>query len=131
MSNGEYLLDTHVWLWSLLEPARLRKRTREVLRSATVWLSPISTWEATLLIERKRLEVDASTSQWVEEAIDACGAREAALNHRVAIQSRRVQMSHDDPADRFLAASAAVYELTLLTADARLLGGKGYRVAKA
>ena len=32
-----------------------------------------------------------------------------------------------DPADRFLAATADVYELTLVTADERLLRGKGYR----
>jgi PIN domain nuclease of toxin-antitoxin system len=32
-----------------------------------------------------------------------------------------------DPADRFLAATAEVYELTLVTADERLLRGKGFR----
>ena len=29
--SKEYLLDTHVWLWSLLEPERLRKKTRALL----------------------------------------------------------------------------------------------------
>jgi PIN domain nuclease of toxin-antitoxin system len=39
----------------------------------------------------------------------------------VAIQSRRITLPHQDPADRFLAATAQVYDLTLVTADERLL----------
>jgi PIN domain nuclease of toxin-antitoxin system len=34
-------------------------------------------------------------------------------------------MRHQDPVDRFLAATAQVYELTLVTADAHLLALKG------
>jgi PIN domain nuclease of toxin-antitoxin system len=36
-------------------------------------------------------------------------------------------LEHQDPADRFLAATASVYELILITADARLLGGRGFK----
>ena len=38
---------------------------------------------------------------------------------------------HDDPADRFIAATASVYQLTLVTADERLLRGKGYETIRA
>ncbi|MGA3024255.1 MAG: hypothetical protein ABSF98_05755 [Bryobacteraceae bacterium] len=37
-------------------------------------------------------------------------------------------MPHHDPADRFLAATAKVYGLTLVTADENLLTGSGYLV---
>jgi PIN domain nuclease of toxin-antitoxin system len=36
--------------------------------------------------------------------------------------SRLLLLEHPDPADRFLAATAEVLGLTLVTADARLLG---------
>jgi PIN domain nuclease of toxin-antitoxin system len=49
------------------------------------------------------------------------------LNREVAVRSRSVRVEHDDPADRFLAATAQVDELTLVTADERLLRGKGFR----
>jgi PIN domain nuclease of toxin-antitoxin system len=45
----------------------------------------------------------------------------------VALESRRVGVAHGDPADRFIAATANVYELVLVTSDANLLAGKGYR----
>jgi PIN domain nuclease of toxin-antitoxin system len=38
-----------------------------------------------------------------------------------------VRVEHEDPADRFLAATADVYDLTLVTADERLLRGRGFR----
>ena len=52
---------------------------------------------------------------------------EAPLNHEVALASRAITVGHEDPADRFLAATAAIYDLVLATADARLLAGKGFR----
>ena len=127
------LLDTHAWLWSLLEPLRLGRKARAALSEgdASVWLSPISVWECSLLIERGRLEVDGDAEAWIRGALARAPLHEAPLNHEVALWSRRIALSHADPADRFLAATAAVYELTLVTADARLLRGKGYRTLAA
>ena len=47
--------------------------------------------------------------------------REAALTYTIAAESERLILPHRDPADRFIAASARVYGLTLVTADQRLL----------
>jgi PIN domain nuclease of toxin-antitoxin system len=131
--NRDYLLDTHVWLWALLDPNRLKKKTRTLLASpdTRLWLSPISVWETTLLAERGRLQLDADARGWVRDALAASGIGEASLNHEVALQSREVEVKHDDPADRFIAATASVYQLTLITADERLLGGRGYERMRA
>ena len=45
---------------------------------------------------------------------------EAPLTFDVALASRTVDVEHQDPADRFIVATAKVYGLTLVTADARL-----------
>jgi len=131
--SKEYLLDTHVWLWSLLEPERLRKKTRALLTASgsTLWLSPISVWETTLLAERGTLELDTDTRRWIQDAIAASGIGEAPLNHEVVLQSRELKLKHDDLADRFLAATASVYQFTLVTADERLLRAKGYDTIRA
>jgi PIN domain nuclease of toxin-antitoxin system len=131
--SKEYLLDTHVWLWSLLEPERLRKKTRALLTTAgsTLWLSPISVWETTLLAERGTLELDTNTRSWIQDAMAASGIGEAPLNHEVVLQSRELKLKHDDLADRFIAATASVYQFTLVTADERLLRGKGYDTIRA
>lgn len=53
--------------------------------------------------------------------------RNATLTREVALTSRSVDITDEDPADRFIAASAIVYELTLVTADRRPLRSAQYR----
>ena len=124
------LLDTHIWLWALLDPERLSPAVRAALASAEneLWLSPISVWEALLLAERGRVRVDTAPTEWVERMVSALPRREAPLTHDIAVASRRLTLSHEDPADRFLAATAQVLGLTLVTADARLMASTEYAV---
>jgi PIN domain nuclease of toxin-antitoxin system len=125
------LLDTHVWVWSHTEPEQLTKRVTAALtdRANDLWLSPISVWEFLLLAQRGRVRPQGGLDarDWVEAALSRVPMHEAALTHEVALRSRFVHVEHEDPADRFLAATAEVYELMLVTADERLLRGKGFR----
>lgn len=122
------LLDTHIWLWAELEPEKLAVRVRAALRDAKneIWLSPISIWELMLLAEKGRIKLSTSTEAWVDMAWSRAPLHEAPLTRAVATSSRSVRVPHQDPADRFLAATAQVYELTLVTDDANLLRGKGF-----
>ena len=121
------LLDTHIWLWSLLEPARLGRRVRSALMRAgsELWLSPISVWELLVLAERGRIKLDSDPRKWIAEALIHTPAQEAVLTFEVAIRSREIMSTHPDPADRFLVATASVYDLTLVTADEPLIKAKG------
>ena len=117
------LLDTHIWLWSLLEPGRLSPRVASALANpdAERWLSPLSLWETLLLIERARLDVDRPGEAWVREALERAPVSEAPVTLEVAMASRRLKTRHRDPVDRFLVATAMVFDLTLVTADTTLL----------
>jgi PIN domain nuclease of toxin-antitoxin system len=118
------LLDTHILLWSLLEPHRLSERAREALsgQENTLWISPITTWEIAVLAERGRIEIKGtSPAKWIRKVLGSVPLKAAPLNHEVALSSRLVDLPHQDPADRFIAATALVYDLVLLTADERLL----------
>jgi PIN domain nuclease of toxin-antitoxin system len=124
------LLDTHIWLWSHAEPDRLTRRVTEALvdERNELWLSPISVWEFLLLAERGRVRVrDGTAPDWVDAALSRAPMHDAPLSREVAVRTRSVRLAHEDPADRFLVATADVYELTLITADERLLRGKGFR----
>jgi PIN domain nuclease of toxin-antitoxin system len=126
------LLDTHIWIWTLLDRDRLSARVQsEILnRNNEVWLSPISIWELLLLLEHGRITVpgNPAPATWVEMALSARPIREAQLTRAVAMRSRSITMQTSDPADRFLAATASVYSLTLVTEDARILTGTGYDI---
>ncbi len=85
-----------------------------------LWLSPISTWEALTLHFKGRIAIYGDLTEWVAQA--TASLREAPLTHEIALVARELQIPQQDPADRFLAATAKVLDLTLVTADARLLG---------
>jgi PIN domain nuclease of toxin-antitoxin system len=84
-----------------------------------LWLSPMSTYEALMLHYKGRFEIDGDVSTWLSRA--TAGTREAPLTHEIALIARQLPL-HQDPADRILAATAEVLDLTLVTADDRLLG---------
>ncbi|MGH9544965.1 MAG: type II toxin-antitoxin system VapC family toxin [Terriglobales bacterium] len=116
------LLDTHIWLWSLQDSKRLGRRIQHELRDPEneLWLSPISTWEALTLNAKNRIRLRGSLEEWVAQA--TAPFHEAPLTHEIALAARQLPLPHQDPADRFLAATALVLDLTLVTADAGLLG---------
>lgn len=125
------LLDTHIWVWSHVDPKRLGARLAHRLEdpATELWLSPISVWEFLVLAEKKRVRLPRGTTPagWVDTALAQVPMAEAALNREVALRSRTIALTHDDPADRFLAATADVYDLVLATADGRMLAGRGFR----
>jgi PIN domain nuclease of toxin-antitoxin system len=115
------LLDTHIWLWTLSDPKRLGRRVVQQLKDEAneLWLSPISAYEALTLHYKGRFEIDGNLTEWLARA--TAGTREAPLTHEIALVARQLPL-HQDPADRILAATAEVLDLTLVTADERLLG---------
>jgi PIN domain nuclease of toxin-antitoxin system len=115
------LLDTHIWIWSKIDPQRLGGRAAERLSSHTsdLWLSPVSVWEALMLMREGRIRVE-NPFAWVERAAEQL--REAPLTQEIVRTGFALPLSHADPTDRFLAATAKVLNLTLVTADERLLG---------
>jgi PIN domain nuclease of toxin-antitoxin system len=64
---------------------------------------------------------------WVSAAPLRVPLKEATFTHAVALATA-VALPHQDPEDRFLAASAKVNGLTLVTSDRNLLAGKGFFV---
>jgi PIN domain nuclease of toxin-antitoxin system len=79
----------------------------------------MSTWEALTFHHKGRIKLDADLSLWRSSAY--AGIREAPMTHEIAFVARHLDL-HQDPADRILAATAQVLDLTLATADQRLLG---------
>jgi PIN domain nuclease of toxin-antitoxin system len=124
------LLDTHIWLWSVLEPKRLSSRVAKALADPRneIWISPISTWEILILCAKGRLVLELNPRQWIAESMTRTSFREAPLTHEVVMDMEGVATAHNDPADRFLAATAKTFGLTLVTADENLIRGRGYPV---
>lgn len=126
----KYLLDTHIWFWSYIESSRLSSRVARTLADSKneLWLSPVSVWELTILSRKGRFRVQPDVSTWVKKSMSDLQLVEAPLTVDVALAIPSINFSHGDPADQFLAATAKVFDLTLITADDHLLKLPGIRV---
>lgn len=129
-----WLLDTHVWIWSQLQPERLGKRTTSVLEDPTqgLYVSAVSTLELARLVSHGRVVLSIPVEKWAESALDLLSGNTLELDHTIAAEAYRLPDSfHRDPADRVLVATARRHQLTLLTADERILSYSHVRTRDA
>ena len=116
------LLDTHIWVWSVLDPGRLSARVARQLVNPEneIWLSAVSVWELRLLHDKGRLKLMPDAVSWINDNLTRLNIREAPLTFEVALAISSLNLPHNDPADGFIAATAKVFGLTLVTADEQL-----------
>lgn len=124
------LLDTHIWLWSWTEPRRLGRRAALEIASPRneIWLSPVTIWEIQALVRKGRVNLRDTPGRWIRRALDEAPLLDAPITREVALELDSTGLEHDDPGDRLLVATARVYDLTLVTADDRLLRCQGLKV---
>ena len=81
------LLDTHIWIWSLSNPARVAPRILKALHDQEneLWLSPISIWELVILVEKGRLEMKMDIEEWMAQATRIPPVKEAPLTAEVVL----------------------------------------------
>ena len=115
------LLDTHMWLWSVLEPQRLTRRVEKALADPAneLWLSPVSVAELTVLLRKGRLTLPHDIQTWVTKTVQDLQLIEAPLTIEVALAISSINFPHGDP---------KVFNLTLVTADQHLINLPGIHV---
>ena len=121
------LLYTHVLVRYLTGDRKLGRKAVAVIDKALpddeVFVSAISFWEIATLVERGRLQLDMTASAF-RAVVLRHGIQEEPVRGDIGIAAAELARLHGDPADRLLVATAVLQGLTLLTADATLLGWK-------
>lgn len=126
LKQHKLLLDTHVWIWlasgnTVLSPVTRRAIDRAKDREHLL-ISPISVWEISMLVDRKRISLEMDVSDWLNQWIESPGIQNAEFSFQVALLSNRLPGSlHGDPADRILIATAYQENAVLVTADEKIL----------
>lgn len=87
-----WLLDTHVWVWSQLEPERLGPETVALLEdpAEALYISTMSTLEVARLCEGGRLEFTVGVEEWTAASLELLSALTLELTHEVAAEAYRL-----------------------------------------
>ena len=114
-----YLVDTHVLLWSFLEPKKLSLITKSILldENNEIYYSPISLWEISIKYRLKKLSLNGGTPEDFFYELDNSFYRCKAAANMDFISSYKLPIYHKDPFDRFLIWEAIRNDFILLSAD--------------
>lgn len=129
-----FLLDTHVWVWTQERPDAIGTKARALLETTSdeLCVSAVSSLEIARLLSGGLLEIKGSLDRWVRAALDSIEARSIDIDHRIAIEAYKLPgRFHKDPADRLLVATARINDLTLVSADERILAYRAVRTLDA
>ena len=118
------LLDTHVWIWTQEERESLGPITLSLIEDTgnEIYISPVSTLEISRLISLGQISLTGSLPNWIVVTSKNLLALTAGITHEIAVLAYELRgVFHKAPADRLLVATALEGELSLLTADQRIL----------
>lgn len=120
----KYLIDTHVFIWSLLEPNKITKRVFDILENSEneVYISPISFWEMGIKHQLKKLDlrgINPLHLPHIAEQFDFTLLDPEPYDY-VAIGTVPQKENHHDPFDRILIQQAIRNNLVLLSANEKL-----------
>jgi PIN domain nuclease of toxin-antitoxin system len=106
-----FLLDTHVWIWTQEQPDAIGTKVRALLEKTSdeLCVSPVSALEIARLVSGGLLELKGRLDRWIRTAIDTIEARSIDVDHRIA----------------------RIHDLTLVTADERILAYRAVRTLDA
>jgi PIN domain nuclease of toxin-antitoxin system len=104
------LLDTHAFLWALLDEPRLGAQSRDLItaQASSVLISHVSIWEIAIKHALARSDMPLSAAQAIQWAQE-CGFELLPLE--------QLPLHHRDPFDRLLVAQSISQSLLLLSAD--------------
>lgn len=119
------VIDTHILIWDQLDPRRISRKARKALDIADkdhkIILCEISLWEISILMKKRRLVMDMSYLDFIEEVLQTKNYHLQGMSAEIAFLGSEIDLDTKDPADRIIAATSIVLGLPLISADQLML----------
>jgi len=119
------LLDTCAIIWDALEPDKLTNSAKKAIEKAdrhnSLIIADISIWEISMLVKKKRIEIETSTPNFINLFLQSRNIAVKSISAEIAELSVNFGYEiNNDPADRIIAATSIIYNAQLITADENL-----------
>lgn len=113
-----YLLDTHILLWALVDPDKVPRVMRRLIEDTgnRVWFSAASIWEIAIKHSLGRGDFPVDPAM-IWKAARQTGLEELAVTAEHSVGVAALPWLHRDPFDRLLVAQARAAKMKLLSQD--------------
>jgi PIN domain nuclease of toxin-antitoxin system len=123
------LMDTCAIVWDALEPKKLTEKAAKAISKAdeqnALIISHISIWEISMLIKKRRIEVDTSAAHFINLFLESRNISVKSISPEIAELSVNFSSEiNNDTADRIIAATSIIHNSRLVTADQNLLASE-------
>ena len=117
LEKGAFL-DTCALLYLVSGSDKLSTHAKTLIDNAgVVFVSPITAWEISLKALRGKLSLPMEPEEWFWNSIEHHNVRLYPLEPKILMLANRLPWHHNDPADRFIIASAKETKTILITTD--------------
>lgn len=114
-----YLLDTHIFLWWVLDNPKLSEESRARIgrSNSKLFLSAASAWEMAIKAQVGKLELPESVIEFTRKQLllNDINSLDVTTEHALTVFKR--PLHHKDPFDRLLIAQAMVEDMAIITND--------------
>lgn len=123
-----YLIDTHIFLWSLRDPNKLSSEAQLVLEDTEniVYVSAAVSWE--ILV--KRVKGTLPFTGDILSILAQLSFEPLSITHEHTATLEQIPPIHHDPFDRIMIAQAMAENLTLITRDKTVLKYEDVKLLK-
>jgi PIN domain nuclease of toxin-antitoxin system len=113
------LLDTHIFLWALLNQGKLTKKVVEILETPEneLFFSVASSWEIAIKWAKGNLILPFEPKIFVPQAISEVGLKTLPITNKDVLSVADLPPIHKDPFDRLLITQANLNNLSILSND--------------
>ena len=125
----KYLIDTHIFLWSLFSPEKILVQPAKIIRESgnRIFLSTITFWEITLKFSINKLELEGITLDALPEIANKMSFELLNLSAEDAASFYHLpRITHKDPFDRMLIWQAIREKLVIISKDSKITAYEDY-----
>ena len=118
-----YLVDTHILLWSFIDPGKLTRNIKAILLNEDndIYYSPINLWEISIKYGLKKLNLSGLTPEEFYEEVENSYYLCKRIDNANIITNYKLPIYHRDPFDRFLIWESIRDNFILLSVDDTLI----------
>lgn len=118
-------MDTCAIVWDALQPTKLSVNAKKAIKKADasheLLMSDISIWEISMLVQRKRVEVEETPANLVKLILGSRNYTVIGISPEIAELAVILDDEiSSDPADRLIAATSILNHAPIVTADRNL-----------